>query len=78
MATPYIGFDNGSLEGQPDLSVGDTIQCPNCESTHKVSGGDGIPQSDILLMYICGDRGYLAGVHGKLVIGLKSDVSGTI
>ena len=70
-----IGYGNDTLETLPPIKVGDVIVCPECGCRHVV--GLGSPgASDVLLFYKCPMSGkqYLAGVKGKNVIGVPSDL----
>ena len=80
MGTPYVGFSNSTLEKLPVLKVGDSITCPVCKQTHKVSGGkdEHGKEEDLLLFYKCGDKSYLVGVRGKNILNINNDVSGSI
>lgn len=77
MGTPYIGFSNETLAKQPALKTGDTVTCPRCGSAHVVAGSDG-SKLPPLLFYACEGKQYLAGVNGRSVMGVPSDVSGTV
>lgn len=79
MGTKYIGFDNTTLDRQPQVYAGDEIRCPRCTKIHRLEGGleDGKP-SELLLFYQCSGAPYLAAVAGRLVIDLPADVSGDI
>lgn len=81
MSVPYIGFGNDQLENQPNMIEGMDIICPHCGSIHQVilaTKSETGEKSNMLGGYKCGDKSYLAGVNGKLVIGLKSACSGEI
>jgi hypothetical protein len=79
MSTPYVGFSNATLAGQPQVKRGDKITCPHCARSHELQGGteNGKP-SDLLLFYKCGDTSYMAAVNGRLTMGVKADCSGSI
>ncbi len=76
--TPYIGFDNATLEGLPLAAVGDLVQCPHCDDEHRLR--DSKPPG--LLFYECGDKVYLGAVGGRLITQHLSehgpDVSGEV
>lgn len=83
MAIPYIGFANNELEKQPRIRIGDGIICPHCEEVHYVHGGINVEtkeETDSLLFYRCKKTGksHLAGISGKLIVGLKTFCSGEI
>ena len=79
MKTPYIGFGNKDLEKCPTIKLGDFILCPSCGKEHKTERGtiDG-KESDVLLLYKCGEKIYLAAIAGRNIIGVKSTVSGSV
>ena len=79
MSIPYVGFGNDTLDKQPPLKKGDSVNCPNCKKIHPVECGtsDG-KESDLLLFYRCGNKSYLAGINGKSIVGIKVDISGSI
>jgi hypothetical protein len=68
---PYIGFSNETLDAQPACKAGDEIDCPHCGGKHVLE--DSTPP--MLLSYRCGDASYLAGVRGRSIMGVASDVS---
>lgn len=80
MTTPYVGFGNETLRQQPNIRDGELILCPLCSGKHPVefAGTDEQKAERLLGMYRCGSDQYLAAVGGKLVAGLKADVSGEI
>ena len=77
--TPYIGFSNNTLETLPEVKKGDTVACKKCGKDHALrpakdrDGNDSI----LLLSYKCGDTSYVAAIGGRLIMGTKSDVSGS-
>lgn len=73
MSTPYIGFDNRTLAGQPNVKQGDLIDCPHCGDKHPIGGAE--DNSAGIMFYKCGETDCLASIDGKLVAGLKPDVS---
>ena len=79
MNTPYVGFSNATLAGQPRVKRGDKITCPHCKGSHELSGGteNGKP-SDLLLFYECGTSQYLGALDGRLTVGVKADCSGSV
>lgn len=72
MKIPYIGFGNEQLEKQPILRDGDGIICPHCGDVHHVQAGinDKGQKTDSLLSFNCGEETCLAGINGKLIIGI--------
>jgi hypothetical protein len=70
--TPYVGFSNETLQGLPPLNGGDLIDCPRCRGQHAVE------EQPPLLVYACSGTGYIAGVDGRNVMGVKPDVKGEI
>lgn len=72
MSVPYVGFGNETLARQPTAEVGQVVDCPRCGGEHALTG------STTLMFIKCGAASYLAGVSGRLVLGLKSDVAGTV
>jgi hypothetical protein len=85
MGTPYIGFGQDQLDDALDAADGDEILCPKCGQGHVIraayaTGEDGETKTDgfYLLFYKCGDKDYLAGVNGKLTMGIKPQVSGSL
>ena len=80
MSTPYVGYGNDTLAKLPKVADGEPIICPKCQSVHKLEAAkdkDG-NKSDVLLFYRCGEGDYLGAVAGRLVAGIKADVSGSI
>ena len=85
MGTPYIGFGNDQLDNALDAADGDEILCPRCGGGHLLTaayatGADGEKKTDgfHLLFYKCGDKSYLGGINGKLTLGIKPQVSGSL
>jgi len=74
MSRPYIGFSNETLENLPTIKAGDEIICPLCGDLHVVADSD----PPMLLSYECGGKTYLAGINGRLTLGVKSDVAGEL
>ena len=79
MATPFIGFGNDTLAKMPKVADGDPIICPRCQGVHKLQCGtsEGV-KSDLLMFYDCDGKGYLGAVDGRLIAGVKPDVSGQV
>jgi len=74
--TPYVAYGNEELKNQPEAKKGMEIICPHCGQLHKLEYGTDAKtgeESDTLSFYSCPITGkdYLAGVNGKLIIGLK-------
>ena len=72
--TPYVGFSNETWRQCDEGRPGQEIKCPECGAMHPLE--DSKPSG--LLFYKCGEKVMLAGIDGKLVIGVKSDASGKI
>jgi len=72
MNTPYIGFTNEQLEKAPPLTDGAEILCPHCLGTHRVTSIFSENGKTNLQIYHCGDETYLAGMDGKLLMGVRS------
>ena len=79
MKTPYIGFGNDQLAGQPAVKEGDQITCSKCKLAHPLQHGtsDG-KKSTLLGFIICGKDAYLVSVAGKLVTGVKPACEGEL
>lgn len=76
---PYIGFSNDTLESLPKAKEGDLINCPNCKGKHLLECGTSEDKkSNLILFYNCEDTHFLGAIAGNLVIGVKSDVKGSI
>ena len=76
MSIPYIGFSDDSLSQMPKVKKGNKIICMKCNNIHTLEGGaDG---SELLLFYKCDNNLFLGAIVGKLVDGIKPDVSGKI
>lgn len=69
---PYVGFGNETLEQLPMIRAGDMIDCPGCGKSHEAHG------SGQLLFYQCGARSFIAGIGGRNVVGIKSDIAGDL
>ena len=73
MEIPYVAFSNDELEDEdlPIVKKGDSITCPHCGGSHTLRATQNTEGRDsILLFYKCGEKVYLAAIHGKLVISL--------
>lgn len=73
-----IGFGNDTLNKQPALKKGDKIVCPLCGEQHTVVTGkdaDTGDDTDLVMFYKCEGKAYLAGVAGRSVVGVSSDLS---
>lgn len=79
MSTPYVGFGNDTLGKMPKVADGDPIICPHCQGVHKLESAmsEG-KKTDLLMFYKCGTKDYMGAVSGRLVAGLKPDVSGRV
>lgn len=77
---PYVGFGNDTLRVQPVLNIGDSINCPKCGGQHTVHGGkdEQGKETNLLLIYNCGEKSYMAGLAGRSVMKAKSDCGGEI
>lgn len=80
MTTPYIGFGNDTLNKMPKVADGDPIICMQCQCVHKLESANDEKgnKTDLLMFYTCGEKQYLGAVSGRLVAGLKPDVSGKV
>ena len=72
----YIAFGNEELKNQPEVKKGMEIICPQCGQLHKINLAKGVDRGEettSLCSYNCSTTGkmYLAGVNGKLIIGVK-------
>lgn len=74
--TPYIGFSNATLGKLPAAKAGDVFTCTECGESHALKASD--EGSERLLSYRCGEGLYIGAINGRLVVGVTSDVSGTI
>lgn len=72
MRTPYIGFGNNTMNKQPML--GPTSQCPKCGKECEVKDSD----PPTLQFINCCGTSYLAGIKGRDISGVPSDVSGDV
>lgn len=73
-----IGFGNDTLNKQPVLKKGDKITCPRCGEQHTVVAGKDSETGDdtnLVMFYKCEGKAYLAGVAGRSVMGVPSDLS---
>lgn len=81
VSTPYIGFGNDTLERQPEVRIGSRIRCPKCKRFHKLmpfhKSWNGVEPAP-LAFYLCKKQPYLGAVNGRLIAGLKPDVSGEV
>ncbi len=85
MGTQYIGYGLDKFDNALDAADGDEILCPKCGGGHLLeavyaTGEDGEKKTDgfHLLFYQCGENDYLGGVNGKLTMGIKPQVSGSL
>jgi hypothetical protein len=74
MNTPYIGFGNDTLNKLPEVKIGDSFQCPDCNQIHWLRGDDN--GGNILLFYRCGEGIRLGAVNGRFIVYTQPDVSG--
>lgn len=57
----------------------DMIVCLHCGKEHKVTEIKDMDGGNYTLQFVeCGDQSLLVGVCGKRVVGVKSDVSGSV
>lgn len=77
---PFVGFGNDTLAGLVEVFKGDTIVCSRCEGTHELRCGKDANGDEccLLMFYTCGDKSYLGSIDGRLVVGIKSDISGSL
>lgn len=73
---PYVTFGGGELKNQPKTKEGMEIICPDCGQLHKIKYGTNCKtgeKTNDLCCYSCPQTGktYLAGVNGKLIIGIE-------
>ena len=79
MSTTYIGFGNDTLAKMPTVSDGEQIICPYCQGVHKLeSATTEEGKTNILMFFKCGDKSYIGAVAGRLIAGIKPDVSGKV
>lgn len=78
--TPYIGFANETLEGLPAVEPGYEIDCDKCGGKHTLQAGRNMDtgEDSPILFYECGGNSYLGAIASRSVVGVKSDVSGTV
>lgn len=76
MSLPYIGFSNATLAQQPEARPGDLIRCGRCARRHRLRAAD--DGSTTLLWYRCGGDVYLGALAGRLIVGVRADVRGSI
>lgn len=76
MSLPYIGYSNETLAQQPAAKPGMLIHCDKCRRRHRLRAAD--DGSEVLLFYHCCGATYLASVAGRLVTGIKPDVTGSV
>lgn len=79
--TPYIGFSGETLDKLPPVLVGDKIECVKCGGEHELLPPDNWKEGDeqpILLFYRCSGKSYIAAIAGKLIVNVKSDISGSM
>ena len=74
--TPYIGYGGDQLENCLQVEIGDWVLCPHCGEPHQLFGCD--DGSDEMLFYRCGNQPYLAGIMGRLVVGIEPCCSGQV
>lgn len=86
---PYIGFSNRTLDKLPVAVAGQVIDCPTCKAQHELTPAatqsttlkvppGGLPTAagpSETMFYKCGTETRLGAVGGRLVIGVKPDVS---
>lgn len=80
MGTGYVGFGGDTLSRLPRARPGDRIACRRCGDGHELRAAEneeGKPD-ETSLYYVCSGKSYLAAVGGRLVDGLKPDVSGEV
>ena len=76
MKIPYTVYGNNELKNQPETEEDMEIICPCCGQLHKIKYGknaDTGEKTSMLSSYFCPEtnKSYLAGVNGKLIIGVK-------
>ena len=72
MSTPYVGFSNSTLAASKRLMAGESVTCPTCGGQHVLEDS----KPPMLLFYTCGGVSYIAGIQGRSIMGVPSDVSG--
>ena len=75
MKISYVTFGGNELKNQPVITEGMEIICPQCGLLHKIKLGINVETEEKgdVGFYNCNQTGkiYLAGVGGKLIIGMK-------
>lgn len=80
MSTPYIGFENNTLDKLSSVKKGDMVFCKNCGGEHPLEcciDESGV-ESDSLMYYKCGEKTFLGAIDGKCTASKKADCSGRI
>lgn len=81
---PYVAFGNEELEKCAKITEeGMEIICPHCGQLHKIEYGKNAKtgeKTNSLSFYKCPTtkKTYLAGVDGRLIMGLKGNRSGNV
>ena len=59
---------NGELDDAKEVGV--TVECKKCSKTHNIKYGKDEygKYNNLLAFYTCGDRTYLYGVNGKVLL----------
>ena len=79
MTTPFVAYGNDALKNCPTAKHGDKIICDKCGQAHELMEWKDIHgNTSGLFSYICGDGEYLAAVGGKLITGVRPDMSGEL
>ena len=76
MKIPYVTFGGNELKNQPVMTDGMEIICPQCGLLHKIKFGRNVKtgeKTNDIACYSCNQTGktYLAGLGGRLIIGMK-------
>jgi hypothetical protein len=76
--TPYIGFSNEQLDDAPEVPA--NVLCPNCGDLHEVQQTFSESKTSSMEWVRCpaNEKAYMVGADGKLVVGIKPAVSGTL
>lgn len=69
----YVGYRHATLARLLPVSLGERVLCPACGECHPVIRRE---EGEAELYVSCRDRWFLAGVAGRLVLGIAPDVVG--
>jgi len=66
-----LSFGNEELRRKPFAKTGQTVRCPHCQGEHvlQASKDTKTGKEGSLHFYKCGEKLFLGGVDGRLVVG---------